>query len=201
MSVAPLAPPPAVGPALQRLRAATWARHAVLDAAMPLSRPAPDAADYAAHLRLLRAWLQPLEAWLQAGPAPEGLAPVQRLPLIDADLRHPSLPQDPPAPMDDGAPWPEASEAYRWGVRYVVEGAQLGGWTLYRALQTRLAPHPLAYLAGGGSPQRVGARWQAVLKALERALPDEASQQAACQGARDAFDRLIALNERCGSPA
>lgn len=199
---APTRPVASVGTALQRLRAATQDRHATLDAAMPLSRPAPTLHDYAAHLAMLRDWLAPLETWLAQGEAaPQGLPAAWRLPLLEQDLSDPSLHGLVPAAQPDPAPWPSAGEAYRWGVRYVVEGSQLGGWVLYRQLRDRLAPHPLAYLGGETAPGAVGERWQQVLRALERALPDDASQAEACRGACDAFDRLIALRTRSGSAA
>ena len=88
--------------------------------------------------------------------------------------------------------WPaQAGAAYRWGVCYVVEGSQLGGAVLYKRLASRLVPHPLDYLRGNGSP---GPRWQQFLAALRANVVEPAQIEDACAGARDAFDRLIALN-------
>ena len=108
------------------------------------------------------------------------------------------------AAVAPAAPWPaQASAAYRWGVCYVVEGSQLGGAVLYKRLAPRLAPHPLAYLRGNGSP---GPRWQQFLAALRAQVVEPGQIDDACAGARDAFDRLIALNRamhqagaRCGA--
>lgn len=202
---------------LAALRSATAARHAELDAHTPLAAPEVDLAAYGAHLRLLERWLAPVPAWLagfDVGPQlPDYLGAIR------ADLAHSALvpaaageesvtpssqpqsqsqPQPQPQPQlapslsQPPAPWPaQASAAYLWGVCYVVEGSQLGGAVLYKRLAARLAPHPLDYLRGNGSP---GPRWQQFLAALRANVVEPAQIEDACAGARDAFDRLIALN-------
>jgi heme oxygenase len=62
---------------------------------------------------------------------------------------------------------------------------------LYKRLAPALAPHPLAYLRGAGSP---GPRWQQFLAALRAHVVDADQVADACQGACDAFDSLITLN-------
>ena len=189
---------------LTALRAATAARHTVLDTGLPLAGEAPTLADYRDHLLMLRAWLAPMERWMDQfadGPlAMQGqqntpvtqatqLLPVARTPLIDADLAliDPSL-----LLPEDSTPWPQhASAAYRWGVAYVVEGSQLGGAVLYKRLAERLAPHPLGYLRTEAGP---GPRWRMFLDALRGAVQSPKAVVEACQGACDAFDRLIAAS-------
>ncbi|KQQ33615.1 heme oxygenase [Duganella sp. Leaf126] len=189
---------------LAALRAATAARHDELDAQTPLAAPDVDLAAYGAHLRLLERWLAPVPAWL----ASFGDGPVlpDYLGAIRADLAHAALAglTDDAVAAVPAAPWPaHASAAYRWGVCYVVEGSQLGGAVLYKRLAPTLAPHPLAYLRGNGSP---GPRWQQFLAALRTQVVEPSQIADACAGARDAFDRLIALNRalhqagaRCGA--
>ncbi|TYQ14043.1 UNVERIFIED_ORG: heme oxygenase [Zoogloea ramigera] len=190
---------------LAALRAATAARHAELDAHTPLAAPEVDLAAYGAHLRLLERWLAPVPGWLAAFN--DGPQLPDYLGAIRADLAHSALAsaaasdesvtpsqlqQLPPSLSQPPAPWPaQASAAYRWGVCYVVEGSQLGGAVLYKRLAARLAPHPLDYLRGNGSP---GPRWQQFLAALRANVVEPAQIEDACAGARDAFDRLIALN-------
>ncbi|MRW94653.1 heme oxygenase [Duganella sp. FT80W] len=177
---------------LSALRAATAERHAELDTRTPLAAPAPDLRAYRDHLRLLEAWLAPLQDWL------DGAGPAQALPARDylaqlrADLADPALAALPAvAPLSMDADWPrDAGTAYRWGVAYVVEGSQLGGAVLYKRLHEQLAPHPLGYLRGQGSP---GPRWQQFLAALRGAVVTAPQIEEACQGARQAFDSLIAL--------
>ncbi|QOY93557.1 biliverdin-producing heme oxygenase [Massilia sp. UMI-21] len=179
---------------LAALRTATAARHELLDSGLPLSAPDPTLDDYAAHLRMVRDWLAPLETWLAGfadGPQGEAALPATpRLALIQADLAEPGMPEIPP--LRPAAPWPcDAGAAWRWGVAYVIEGSQLGGAVLYARLAAPLAPHPLRYLRGeDGGP---GPRWRAFMLALRARVtsPDEIAE--ACAGACAAFDAILAL--------
>lgn len=177
---------------LAALRAATDERHERLDSGLPLSGPAPDLHDYAAHLTMVRDWLTPLLAWLESfedGPHAV-LPPVERLALIAADLNEPGMPPLPAAAAPDT--WPQsASAAYRWGVSYVIEGSQLGGKVLYGKLAAPLAPHPLRYLKG--SDAGPGPRWRAFMLALKEHVrsPDQIAD--ACEGACAAFDSILKL--------
>jgi heme oxygenase len=179
---------------LAALRTATASRHERLDSGLPLSAPHPTLDDYAAHLRMVRDWLAPLESWLAGfadGPqADAALPPLGRLALIQADLAEPGMPEVPP--MRPGAAWPpDASAAYRWGVAYVIEGSQLGGAVLYKNLAPGLAPHPLRYLRGEADGP--GPRWRGFVMALRAQVvtPEEIAD--ACAGACAAFDAILAL--------
>jgi len=179
--------------ALAALRVATSERHERLDSGLPLSGPAPDSHDYAAHLTLVRDWLAPLQAWLDGfNDGPQTVLPaVGRLALIDADLNEPGMP--PVRVPSTPHAWPrDASAAYRWGVAYVIEGSQLGGKVLYGRLSERLAPHPLRYLRGADAGP--GPRWRAFMLALKEHVksPDEIAD--ACAGACAAFDSILGLS-------
>ena len=144
---------------------------------------------------MLLAWMTPLEAWLSTfadGPQGHPALPARpRAALIAHDLRHPAMPAD-GADHPIATSWPaHASAAYRWGVCYVVEGAQLGGAVLYQRLQAQLAPHPLDYLRG--EAHGPGVRWRAFMLALREKVRSPQDMADACQGARDAFDRILAL--------
>jgi heme oxygenase (biliverdin-IX-beta and delta-forming) len=186
---------------LGALRLATASRHESAERAMPLAVATPTLADYQHHLRVLHAWLAPLDAWLQRfadGPQdPALLPPLARLALIERDLAHPALTgaqqQDgaaavtatlPLAPLQAGAAW-------RWGACYVIEGSQLGGAVLLRRYAGAFAPHPLDYLSGDCNAP--GPRWHAFVAAMRRAVHTPRDVDLACAGARAAFDRLIAL--------
>lgn len=182
---------PAGADPLAALRRATATRHQQLDSGLAIAGEAPALADYAAHLRMLRAWLGPLEVWLDGfddGPqALASLAPAGRLALIDADLAEPGMGAH---RETDASAWPAAaSPAWRWGVCYVVEGSQLGGAMLYQRLAAPLAPHPLRYLRGDEAGP--GPRWRAFMVALREHVrtPDEIAD--ACAGACAAFDRIL----------
>jgi heme oxygenase len=182
--------------ALAALRRATASRHAALDSGLPLSSDNATLSDYHAHLTLLQNWLAPLQAWLDSfvdGPqGPAGLAPTDRLALIEADLAEPAISHlDSAVAHAQPKSWPAgASAAYRWGVCYVIEGSHLGGAVLYQRLHERLAPHPLRYLRGArGGP---GPRWRAFMQALRSGVRTRAEIADACAGACDAFDAILA---------
>lgn len=185
---------------LAALRQATASRHAALDAGLPLSSDNATLSDYRSHLTLVHNWLAPLQHWLDSfsdGPqGPDGLAPADRLALIEADLAEESLSRlraaAACAPPSD---WPaDASAAYRWGVCYVIEGSQLGGAVLYQRLCERLAPHPLRYLRG--TLDGPGPRWREFMLALRANVRSQAGIADACAGACDAFDAILALASR-----
>jgi heme oxygenase len=175
---------------LAALRAATASRHELLDSSLAIGAPDATLADYAAHLRMLRAWLAPLAAWLAGFPDGPDSASAQRLALIDADLDDAGPASAPPDVPPAAPAWPAtASAAYRWGVCYVIEGSQLGGAVLYARLRERLAPHPLRYLKGEeGGP---GAGWRAFMLALRAHLRSERDIEEACAGACAAFDAML----------
>lgn len=179
---------------LTALRAATADRHAELDSRTPLAAAAPDLRAYRDHLQLLETWLAPLQAWLDSYPdgPRQQMPPRDYLAQLRIDLADPSLQGLPAAtPLAAQQPWPpQASTAYRWGVSYVIEGSQLGGAVLYKRLAASLAPHPLGYLRGQGSP---GPRWQQFLAALRADVVTPVQVEQACQGAQQAFDSLIGL--------
>lgn len=173
------------------LRRATATRHAALDSGLPLSHEAATLADYASHLLLLRRWLAPLHVAL--AQSPPGLPGLNRLAEIEGDLAHPSLAGLFPSDEQPATHcWPrDMSDAYRWGVCYVVEGSQLGGMVLYQRLREQLAPHPLGYLRGAA--EGPGPRWRTFMLALRANVKGEADIAEACAGACDAFDAILTL--------
>ena len=176
---------------LTALRQATAQRHAELDSSTPLAAGEVDLLAYHDHLRLLEQWLAPIQQWM--AQFDDGPALPAYLDAIREDLAHPALAGMPTAAhRADVVPWPaQCGAAWRWGVCYVIEGSQLGGAVLYKRLAERLAPHPLHYLRGAGSP---GPRWQQFLGALREHVVDAEDIAQACAGAQQAFDSLIGLN-------
>jgi len=175
---------------LTALRLATAQRHAELDSNTPLAAGEVDLRAYHDHLRLLEQWLAPIQQRMAQFDEGPGLPAY--LDAIREDLAHPALAGMPAAHSGAAEPWPaQCGAAWRWGVCYVVEGSQLGGAVLYKRLAERLAPHPLNYLRGAGSP---GPRWQQFLSALRQHVVGAREIAQACAGAQWAFDTLIALN-------
>jgi heme oxygenase len=185
--------PVSVTAPLARVRAATAARHARLDAALPVAQAGAGMAEYRTHLRLLRDWLVPMRAWerefLDGPQDPRRLPRSERVRWLLDDLDELG---EPAAPDRPGSAWPAgASTAWRWGVAYVVEGSQLGARVLLAHLQGRLGTHQPRFLAGGH--ESVGARWRIFLAAFGAALPETGAIEAACAGACHAFDEFARL--------
>jgi len=179
---------------LAALRAATDSRHQQLDSGLPIGAPDASLDDYARHLRMLQAWLAPLQAWLAGFDDGPHFDQAGRLALIDADLAEPGMPALPQAaaPREVPAAWPRgASPAWRWGVCYVIEGSQLGGAVLYKRLAAPLAPHPLRYLKGDASGP--GPRWRAFMQGVREQVHTPEQIREACAGACAAFDAILAL--------
>jgi heme oxygenase len=184
--------------ALRQLRAATGPLHDRLDRNLPLARDGATLRDYARHLQAVGGWLQALApAWLRPGADPSwAKRNAQRLRLIEADLRDCGLafPTPPPATDDALPPSGPDSAAFAWGLAYVVEGSQLGGQMLHRALAHRLAPHPLRYLRGTGD----AAAWHEFMTGLRVAVATPAQAQAATEGALAGFGTLVQRFEAAG---
>jgi heme oxygenase len=189
--------------AIGTLRSATRHRHELLHCIMPLSVESAEVGDYLLHLSMLREWLTPIDAWLRAfadGPRDNVSRSIsERIALIDADLAYGSLHVkdhiDQSILQARVSGYIEtASPAYRWGVCYVVEGSQLGGTVLYKHLKERLAPHPLRFLQP--CSESSGAHWKAFVSLMANELCTPEAIREACNGAADAFDRLIDIAQR-----
>ena len=187
---------------LAALRTATDSRHQQLDSGLPIGAPDASFDDYARHLRMLQAWLAPLQPWLSGFEDGPHFDQRARLALIDADLAESGMPAAAPDALATAPQpaWPrDASAAWRWGVCYVIEGSQLGGAVLYKRLAERLAPHPLRYLKGedaGPSP-----RWRSFMQGVREQVRTPEAIRDACAGACAAFDAILALAPHAAAPA
>ena len=174
------------------LQSATAHLHAEVDSTLPLASPAATLADYREHLAVLLDWMTGLQP---AHPALSGWLDTHRERLQrDLDVCAALLPDDPrTAPVATLPSRPEVAPAGNtagdWGVAYVIEGSQIGGQVMYRRLAEALAPHPLGYLRGAGSAS--GRTWPAFLADLRLHVVTPVQQEAACQGAVQAFESLL----------
>jgi heme oxygenase len=182
------------------LRAATTERHQLVHRIMPLAVDSVDVSDYFAHLLILRAWLAPLQAWLDTfddGPQAAGAVfCMNRMALIEADLAgqsaHWQTQSSPAADVRATSRWSgHRGTAYRWGICYVIEGSRLGGATLYAQLHGRFAPHPLSYLKVGR--EALGPHWRSFTSAIGAQVQAPEAIREACEGASDAFDSLSSV--------
>ncbi|AVS81243.1 heme oxygenase [Paracidovorax avenae] len=200
---------PAAPECLGALRDATRTRHEHLDANLPIARPGARLDDYVHHARALAAWLQALSPQLRLiddGASAWRLDDPARRDALHDDLADaaavppPCVAADARAAIDTAlAACPGRQAAMAWGMAYVVEGSQLGGQWLYRRLAQSLAPHPLRYLQGSGS--RTAERWKDFTARLARNVQTPADIEAACAGARAAFDALQRLYDPQETPA
>lgn len=189
---------PSIADVLRALRAATHALHEALDSQLPIAREDASLADYAAHLRALRPWLESVRQAL-AGAGDPGLDRVarrteRRLAALMLDLEDASAAPAAAsfAPLDahrlvDGARDP----AFAWGLAYVLEGSQLGGAAMHKRLGPRLAPHPMRYFQPVDAPEGLAAQWKDFVAQLAAALRDPAAVDAARRGAVAGFETLM----------
>lgn len=187
--------------ALSLLRLATAPLHTRLERGLRIVQPGAGHDEFRAYLIALWGWHCSFEdrLWSYDWPAP--LEVTQRrakLRALAQDLEslgfdeeaRDALPRCDYAPALDGV-------AERYGVAYVVEGAQLGTRVLGKSLAPALAPWSPAWLEGYGA--NAGLSWKTFIACLERALetPDARAQAAAA--AVGAFESLNVWFELCGS--
>jgi heme oxygenase len=194
---------PSVAEVLRPLRTATHALHEALDSQLPIAREDASLADYAAHLRALRPWLESVRHALAAS-GDAGLGRVahrteRRLAALALDLEDvgaappaatPGTRQGPDAGTD---PWAGKARdpAFAWGLAYVLEGSQLGGASMFKRLGPRLAPHPMRYFQPIDAPEGLAAQWKEFVVQLAAVLRDPAAVAAAQRGAVAGFEALL----------
>lgn len=180
--------------AMSALRAATKTAHDSLEQGLRIASPHASQTDYLDYLQDLRGWLAPFEAALWQAHWPAGMQPDRRagkLAWIDEDLEVLGLRPGEIAhlPSCPGR-LPVASLAERFGVAYVVEGAQLGT----KVLAKRLAPHFASWqprwLIGYGAEN--GHYWRQFMQAAEQHLDTPLARTQAAQAAIAAFTQLDA---------
>lgn len=176
------------------IRAATGDVHRALEHNLEIARSDADDGAYVRYLQALFGWLEPLEAPLWSHGWPEQIGASERSGktawlLADLAARGFSGALVEALPRQRVLP-PLGSLADRFGVAYVIEGAQLGGQALLRRLGPLLSPRPVRWLEGYGL---LGAeRWRSFLRALDANVSDARDVQAAAQSARATFELVRA---------
>jgi heme oxygenase len=184
---------PAAGAAgaMARMREATQPIHDRFDSQLRIAHADAGLREYLDFICLMWGWLAPFEELLWNRQWPDD---------IDAAGRNGKarwLTQDIVACSDratfDGLARCDSLPAMdtlarRFGVAYVIEGAQMGGQVLRRTLGKRLAPQQIRWLEGYGD--EVGRKWNAFRKSAEKHLDSEADIAQAAQSARDTFESL-----------
>jgi heme oxygenase len=150
---------------LARLKAATHARHQLLERRSPLLDPALTLGRYRETLAALHAYYRPLEARLAAlpdwGDVELDLAVRWKTPLLARDLDALGLGAAERDARPACAVLPSVRDcAHGLGCLYVLEGATLGGRVVMRRLAERLPVTPVhcgAFLSGYG--EQTGPMW------------------------------------------
>ncbi|MHA6718212.1 biliverdin-producing heme oxygenase [Sphingomonas sp. RS6] len=177
-----------MNPTRRRLREATGAAHARVDAAFggfDLGRRGGYVALLAAHDEALR----PIEARLDASDTVPVIAdwPARRRSAaLAADLTE--LGHSAPAPAA-APPTPFASVAAVAGTLYVLEGSRLGGRLLSRSVAPGM---PTRYL----DAEQPSEKWRELLEKLDQLLYLPTQLDIAVDAALDAFDRFEAAGTR-----
>jgi heme oxygenase len=174
------------------LRDATRDIHYDFETGLKIARPDAGRTEYLVFISAMYGWLCPFEQDLWRAACPDGMdaaARGQKSAWLERDLRVAGmdasdlarLPRAPESP-------PLTSIARRFGVAYVMEGAQLGSQVLARTLRPRLAPWPAHWLSGYGV--HAAAYWLSFRKQAERCLADQAARAEAADAATQAFRTL-----------
>jgi heme oxygenase len=178
--------------ALSALRNATRDIHDDFEQGLKIARPDAGPSEYLQFIGAMWGWLQPFEQalWREGWPAEmEAAQRARKCEWLERDLAAAGMDEGAIAALPRAATQPPLSTAaQRFGVAYVLEGAQLGSQMLSRTLGPRLAPWPAHWLAGYG--ERASPRWLAFRKLAERHLADAPARDAAADAARRAFCTL-----------
>lgn len=175
--------------ALSALRTATRDIHDDFEQGLKLARPDAGQAEYLNFIGAMWGWLRPFEQalWHEAWPAEiEAAQRARKCDWLRRDLAAAGMDDDAIAalPLAPAQP-PLANAAQRFGVAYVLEGAQLGSQVLARTLRPRLSPWPAHWLAGYG--EQSSQRWLSFRKLAELHLAEDGAREEAAQAARSAF--------------
>lgn len=171
------------------LRDATRDIHEDFEKGLKVSQPEAGRDEYFTFICAMYGWLRPFEERLWGAEWPQGMQPEarrQKAAWLERDLRAAGLDDE------DIAKLPLAQDhllldtpARRFGIAYVMEGAQLGSQVLARTLKPRLAPWPAYWLSGYG--EQASAYWLSFRKQAEVSLVDDVARGEAGEAARNAF--------------
>lgn len=173
-----------------RLREATKALHRELDS-MPQMRqlmcPELSEDEYALVLESIYSWLQQLAPLIRGLSLPDFARIDHKLHALKADLKQLNAPIPSARPPLNGY-----SEAYVWGIHYVVEGSFMGARVLAPRIEAALKRDDLSqyYRLYG---ERTIEYWQESLATLEQQLNSEEKLGDACEGAAYAFTQLARI--------
>lgn len=174
---------------LTRLRQATQDIHADFENRLKIAQPDAGKHDYRVFIEAMWGWLSPFEDALWSAQWPAELQAQERngkRAWLLNDLRGAGLGEEQvaalplaPCTLDLDSP------ASRFGIAYVLEGAQLGSQVLLRRIGSVLAPWPTRWLTGYG--EACGANWRQFMQSANRYLAEEEAARDAANAARATF--------------
>lgn len=175
--------------ALGEMRDATNDVHARLEKTLRIAAPGAGRDDYLAYIAALWGWLSPFEEKLWSAPWPHEMQAALRngkRAWIEADLQsaHAIDLQPGDIPVCGFSPDLDSVGA-RFGVAYVIEGAQLGTLVLSKTLSPVLAPWSPRWLQGYG--ETTGMQWRTFMQCAESCLDSDSARGSAARSARQAF--------------
>jgi len=183
-----------IAPALSELRSATRALHEQLEASLPVASAGAGRDEFLHYLQDMWGWLSCFESRLWHAEWPAGVeagARTGKLAWIEADLRAAGMTGDAIAalPVADYRPALDTAAA-RFGVAYVIEGAQLGTRVLARRLGPALHGMSSRWLQGYGEDQ--SGYWRGFIPCVENAPDTQDARREAAAAAAQAFASLAA---------
>lgn len=177
---------------LARLRQATQEIHAAFEVELKVAKPAAGKNDYRIFIQAMWGWLSPFEKTLWQAEWPHEINAASRSDKSSwllSDLRSAGLQDADIAALPlSSCNLDLTSPAARFGVAYVLEGAQLGSQVLAKRLGPILQPWPARWLAGYGNES--SANWRQFMQSAEINLGNEEASRVAAHSARQTFASL-----------
>lgn len=178
--------------ALNEMRIATRDLHDSLEKTLIVTLPRAGRTEYVAYIAALWGWIAPFEEGLWAADWPDEMTAAHRggkRRWIESDLHAAQLDQAailgiPVSPFMPAL----GSLPERFGLAYVLEGAQLGTQVLRKRLAPSLGGWSPRWLQGYGPD--TSTYWRIFVECAERHLDTPQSRQTAALAARRAFEDL-----------
>lgn len=181
-------------PALAAMRSATRTLHEQLESTLTVARPGAGRDDFVHYLQDMWGWLSCFEVPLWQAEWPAEIDAGHRdgkLAWIESDLRAAGLTPAAIASLPVAAYRPMLdTPARRFGVAYVIEGAQLGTRVLARRFEAVLGGWMPRWLQGYGEDQ--ARYWRSFTACAENMLDGHDERREAAAAAAEAFASLAA---------
>lgn len=176
---------------MSEMRRASTAIHHSFEQRLAISKPDAGPKQYLAFVCAMWGWLSPFERQLWSLDWPAEVVPESRdgkRKWLECDIRAgfgegmvPAIARSRYRPKMD-------TLAERFGIAYVIEGAQMGSLVLRKTMGPALHPWPARWLAGYGDT--TGSKWHAFRTSAEHHLHSPADMALAAASARATFESL-----------